>query len=211
MKYYYHRGLFVKVFLNYSFLQFFYFDHLPPFISAVALISLESYGPIGIGREDEIMVDSECAILAIQKMTMGELAGKYAALFGIKASTNNRKFIERKIAYQMQELSSGGIHSEIKSKIESLIRTYDPVNKAVGRTNSGKTESGRDLRLPMPGSFIMKTYKGKRLEVKVLENGFEYEKTVYKNLSAVAKAITGAHWNGFIFFGLKSHDKRQRN
>ena len=111
----------------------------------------------------------------------------------------------------MQESSSGGVSPEIKNRIESLIRTYDPVNKAVVRTNSGKTESGRDVRLPMPGSFITKIYKGKHLEVKVLENGFEYERNVYKNLSAVAKAVTGAHWNGFIFFGLKSHDKRQRN
>ena len=32
--------------------------------------------------------------------------------------------------------------------------------------------------------------------------GFEYEGEVYKSLSAVAKAITGSHTNGYLFFRL---------
>jgi hypothetical protein len=59
----------------------------------------------------------------------------------------------------------------------------------------------------MPGSLVTKLYKGNRIEVKVLESGFEYEGTSYKNLSAVAKAVTGAHWNGFGFFGLDKNGK----
>ena len=38
------------------------------------------------------------------------------------------------------------------------------------------------------------------MQVKVLPNGFEYEGQVYRSLSAVAKAITGSHCNGFLFF-----------
>jgi hypothetical protein len=47
---------------------------------------------------------------------------------------------------------------------------------------------------------MKKEYKGRLYEVKVLEKGFEYEGQVYKTLSSIAKAITGAHWNGFLFF-----------
>ena len=36
----------------------------------------------------------------------------------------------------------------------------------------------------------------------VLPNGFEYEGEVYRSLSAVAKAVTGTHWNGYHFFNL---------
>ena len=61
----------------------------------------------------------------------------------------------------------------------------------------------RDSRLPMPGSVITKDYKGKRITVQVLEDGFEYDGCVYKSLSAVAKAVTGSHWNGLLFFHLK--------
>ena len=37
----------------------------------------------------------------------------------------------------------------------------------------------------------------------MLRNGFEFEGDIYKSLSAVAKAITGTHWNGYHFFGLR--------
>jgi hypothetical protein len=36
----------------------------------------------------------------------------------------------------------------------------------------------------------------------VLEKGFEYEGRRYRSLSAVARAVTGSHWNGFHFFGV---------
>jgi len=38
--------------------------------------------------------------------------------------------------------------------------------------------------------------------VRVLPKGFEYEGDVYRTLSAVAKKVTGTHWNGYGFFGL---------
>jgi len=41
------------------------------------------------------------------------------------------------------------------------------------------------------------------LVVRVLPNGFECDGTIYRTLSAVAKAVTGAHWNGYHFFGLE--------
>ena len=40
------------------------------------------------------------------------------------------------------------------------------------------------------------------MQVQVLANGFEFEGEVYKSLSAVAKAVTGSHCNGFHFFRL---------
>jgi hypothetical protein len=57
-----------------------------------------------------------------------------------------------------------------------------------------------DRRLPPPGTILTRTYKGARLQVRVLPAGFEYDGQVYKSLSAVAKAITGSHCNGFLFF-----------
>jgi len=59
-----------------------------------------------------------------------------------------------------------------------------------------------DNRLPMPGGEITREYKGQKLIVRVLQHGFEFEGAVYKSLSAVAKAITGTHCNGYLFFRL---------
>jgi hypothetical protein len=40
------------------------------------------------------------------------------------------------------------------------------------------------------------------LYVTVLPHGFECDGVVYASLSATAKAVTGSHCNGFLFFGL---------
>jgi len=57
-----------------------------------------------------------------------------------------------------------------------------------------------DHHLPLPGTILTRWYKGQTLKVQVLRHGFEYEGQVYKSLSAVAKAITGSHTSGFLFF-----------
>jgi hypothetical protein len=69
--------------------------------------------------------------------------------------------------------------------------------------NSAKRKP-RDPRLPAPGAVIHKYYKGRNCLVTVLDKGFEYEGACHKSLSAVANEITGSHWNGFEFFGLKA-------
>jgi len=60
-----------------------------------------------------------------------------------------------------------------------------------------------DDRLPPIGTVLTRTYKGAVLKVTVLADGFEYEGEKYQSLSAVAKAVTGSHCNGFAFFHLK--------
>jgi hypothetical protein len=42
--------------------------------------------------------------------------------------------------------------------------------------------------------------KGRTLQVQVLTEGFTFEGNVYPSLSAVAKAATGTHTNGYLFF-----------
>jgi len=66
---------------------------------------------------------------------------------------------------------------------------------------------GRDARLPMPGSVLRRNYQGREILVRVLEGGFEFEGRRYRSLSAIAKAVTGAHWNGMLFFGLVVQEK----
>ena len=60
----------------------------------------------------------------------------------------------------------------------------------------------RDNRLPAPGSILTKNYRGKTIEVKVLENGFEYEGKVFKSISRVAMTIVKRQISGYVFFGL---------
>ena len=151
----------------------------------------------------------EDKIAALKNMTIPDLQKEYETLFsGQKASSDNKVYLVRRIAYRLQELECGGLSEKAKNRLSELIKLYDPVNNKSIRpkisleTQARKKSRGRDRRLPIPGSVIIKKYKGKNIEVKVLENGFEYNGKIYKHLTAIAEKITGAHWNGYHFFNL---------
>ena len=144
-------------------------------------------------------------IMELKEKSLGELKAKYEELFpGQKAPSNNKVFLWRKIAYRIQELEHGNVSTETQSKIQQLIQQFDPINNKALRPDNviEKQPKSRDKRLPIPGTVIIKEYKGIKLEVKVLESGFEYANKAYKSLSAIAKEVTGAHWNGYLFFNL---------
>ncbi len=61
----------------------------------------------------------------------------------------------------------------------------------------------------MPGTILSRKYKGKTIQVTVLPVGFDYEGAVYSSLSAAAKAITGSHTSGFLFFRLNGKGGRK--
>jgi hypothetical protein len=148
-------------------------------------------------------------IMELKEKSLDELRAKYEELFpGQQAPSNNKVFLWRKIAYRIQELEHGSASTENQSKIQELIQQYDPINNKALRPDTTsenqpkKQRLSRDKRLPIPGTVIIKEYKGIKLEVKVLESGFEYNNKTYKSLTAIAKEITRAHWNGYLFFKL---------
>lgn len=148
-------------------------------------------------------------IVALKNKTIPELQKEFEALFdGQKASSDNKVYLVRRIAYRLQEREYGSLSQKAHNRLKELIGLYDPVNnKAIRPKVSVETQArtktrGRDTRLPIPGTIISRNYKGMKMQVKVLEKGFEYEGKVYKNLTAIADKVTGAHWNGYYFFNL---------
>lgn len=148
-------------------------------------------------------------IEALKNKTIPELQNEFEELFdGQKASSDNKVYLVRRIAYRLQELEYGGLSQKSQNRLKELIGLYDPVNnKAIRPKVSVKTQTriknrGRDIRLPIPGTMITKDYRGKKHQIRILEKGFEYEGKIYKHLTAIAEKITGAHWNGYSFFNL---------
>jgi len=122
----------------------------------------------------------------------------------LENGANNGKYLEKWENYRQQELEIGGISPEARIRLQDLIRKYDPINNKSMRINGKKeaeTKPGK-TRLPIPGTVITRKYKGKLLEVKVLEKGFEFEGKPYRSLTGIVKEITGSQWNGYNFFDL---------
>ncbi|MBU0479117.1 DUF2924 domain-containing protein [bacterium] len=142
-------------------------------------------------------------IMALKEAPLDALQKKYSELYGKDALSNNRTYLWRRIAYRLQELEYGGLSKKAQKRLKELIELYDPINNRTLRSKSIKKRPDfRDERLPIPGTVIVKNYKGQKLEVKVLEKGFEYSNKIYKTLTALAQEITGSHWSGYEFFNI---------
>jgi len=149
-------------------------------------------------------------LAAMEKMTTGELVERYAALTGQLVRTRHKAYLIRKIAWRLQADAEGDLSERARRRAAELAHDADvrlmPPKQALDATSDPTTGTvpveGRDPRLPAVGAAITKRYKGRTLQVVVLADGFEYEGQRFRTLSAVAKAITGSHINGFRFFSL---------
>lgn len=144
-------------------------------------------------------------IEGLKEASLEELQDAYREHFpGKKAVSSNRTYLWRRIAHKAQELEHGGLSPSALKKLRLLMTDYDPVNNLALKPQAAHSGGGprRDRRLPLPGTLITKQYKGTAIQVKALEKGFEYGGKIYKSLTAIAKEITGAHWNGYLFFDL---------
>ncbi len=147
----------------------------------------------------------------LELMKAGELAKRYAEIFGEPCRSCNKTYLVRRIAWRLQANAEGGLSERAKLRIEELaddaeIRLTPPRNtKPTVSTGGTKVLApGGDKRLPPPGNCIQRVYKDRIIQVIVLDDGFEFDGQKYKTLSAIAKFVTGSHVNGFHFFQLGS-------
>ena len=110
----------------------------------------------------------------------------------------------------------GGLPTKAQRRLTEFTEQLDPLAEMATKARRRvKTQTGskqrrgrpREIRLPKPGALIRRAYKGREIVVRVLQTGFEYEGERHRSLSAIAKKITSAHWNGLLFFGLVSQKK----
>jgi hypothetical protein len=145
-------------------------------------------------------------------MRVPELRQRYAEVFGEATRSNNRDYLVKRIAWRIQANSEGDLSQRARRRAEELaddaeLRRRAPTLPASTQRPAGAVvvpiKFDRGATVPMPGSILVKDYQGRRVVVRVLEKGFEYEGTVYRSLSAIANKVTGSHWSGAAFFGLK--------
>jgi hypothetical protein len=126
----------------------------------------------------------------------GELKEEWARRYGAPAPNLSPELLRLAIGYKLQEQRHGGLCRSTRSLLRQLA------------SGAGK---GAATRPPphrlLPGTRLVRDWHGVGHSVVVLENGFEYEGRHWRSLTAIAKAITGAHWSGPLFFGLTERGK----
>jgi hypothetical protein len=139
--------------------------------------------------------DVPARLAALRGMPIGELKAEWRRLFGTEPPPYNRRFLESRLAYRTQELAYGGLRPETIARLEALGEQIDGRNLTLRRIR-------REQR-PIAGTRLLREYQGVEHVVTVTRDGYDYQGRPYQSLSAIARAITGTRWNGWVFFGLR--------
>ncbi len=141
-------------------------------------------------------------LVALKTTPTPQLKEQWRQLFEGEPPPFNRRYIESRLAYRIQELAYGGLKPETVRRLEKMGEELD------GGKVSVRKRPANDR--PVSGTRLIRDYQGVEHCVTVRDNDFEYQGRPYKSLSAIARAITGTQWNGLAFFGVRNVSTRRR-
>ena len=156
----------------------------------------------------------EKELAGLQKMTVDDLRTKYAEVFGEPSGSRHKDHLVKRIIWRMQANAEGGLSERALARAHELandadLRVTAPRQPKLAANAPTRTVTVMTAVRPrtdlLPGTMLQRRYKGQTVRVIVLADGFEHEGERYKSLTAVTKAVTGKHWNGFHFFGLRQN------
>ena len=142
------------------------------------------------------------ALSRLPTLDIGEFRQQWRSLYKTPAPSNlSRELLVRAVAHRMQELALGGLRPEPRRQLLRIAQHF-------------KEEPGeaRILARPQlkPGTRLMREWQGRTYDVLVLDDGFSWQGTHHRSLSAIARKITGTAWSGPLFFGLKPNRSATR-
>ena len=139
-------------------------------------------------------IDIAAELARLVDLTIFELRGEWRRLHRASPPMRlSRDLLVRGITYKLQERALGGLSKSVLRKLEQT----DAAPTGQRSARSHKTIS------PRPGTRLVREWHGVTHTVLVHVDGVEWRDRRYRSLSVVAREITGAHWSGPRFFGLR--------
>jgi hypothetical protein len=152
----------------------------------------EPPSPIGQAANRRNAVSKE-ALSRLPTLDIGELRQQWRGLYATQPPANlSRELLLRAVAYRMQEVALGGLRPARQRQLRQMAQQFK--------------QTGAAYMLPRPelkpGTRLIREWQGRSYDVLVLDDGFSWQNTRYRSLSALARKITGTAWSGPLFFGL---------
>ncbi|WP_197456330.1 DUF2924 domain-containing protein [Ferrovum myxofaciens] len=134
-------------------------------------------------------------IAGLPDLQMAEIRSLWKELFRSDTPIYNRQYLERRIAYRLQEIEFRKVDRNLMDRNARRIKT-------IIETGQNKKRD-RDHR-PVAGTMLTREYKGIIHRIVVTPDGhYDFQGRMYPSLSMIAREITGTRWSGPLFFGLK--------
>ena len=133
-------------------------------------------------------------------MSPAQLRAKWRECWRKPAPDIGPDLLRRGIAWKLQARIHGDLPGHIKRELE----------RAADRLRRGEELVSSSRPSLKPGTRLVQSWNGKVHHVFVLDDGFEYDGRRFSSLTQIATAITGTHWSGPSFFGLKKRKPVKR-
>ena len=133
-------------------------------------------------------------------MTPAQLRAKWRDCWRKPAPDVGLDLLRRGIAWKLQSRVHGDLPSHVKRELE----------RAAERLRRGEKLTSSSRPSLKPGTRLVRLWQGRVHHVLVLQDGYEYNARRFSSLTQIASAITGTHWSGPIFFGLKKQKSVNR-
>jgi DUF2924 family protein len=133
-------------------------------------------------------------------MSPAQLRAKWRECWRKPAPNIGTELLRRGIAWKLQSRVFGDLPSDIKRELE----------RAAQRLRRGEELIGLGRPSLTPGTRLVRQWRGRVHQVLVMDDGYEYDARRFSSLTKVATAITGTHWSGPSFFGLKKRKAVKR-
>lgn len=137
----------------------------------------------------------------ISALDAAALQKRWVALFGAEPPPKlGPTFMNRALAYRLQERALGALKPStlrVLDRVADRRSSLEPARVAKRRVSAG--------------TVLIREWRGITHRVTVLDNDVVYRGRRYRSLSEVASLITGTHWSGPMFFGLRSLRKEAAN
>jgi len=137
-------------------------------------------------------------VAELPNLDSGQLKERWRTLYGSEPPAYNKSYLVKRLAYRIQELAYGGLSQAAQAQLRDAL-DGDDADGMTSRMHRRRRKDG----MPVTGTRLVREWQGNRYEVTVVHGGFEFEGRKYRSLTAITKAITGTHWNGPGFFGLR--------
>lgn len=133
-------------------------------------------------------------------MSRAQLRAKWRDCWRKPAPDIGPDLLRRGIAWKLQSRVHGDLPTHVKRELE---RAAECLRRGEGLVSWGRPSL-------KPGTRLVRQWQGRVHHVLVLDDGYEYGARHFNSLTQVATAITGTHWSGPTFFGLKKRRSVRR-
>lgn len=142
---------------------------------------------------------------ALEEMSPAQLRAEWKKLSGECLQSSPASLVRHLIAYRLQEKQHGKLSVQIERQLDRMTGVRGQGGQGAVVVVGAGSESARfKPRTPIPlGTRFIREWNGKTIAVTAVEGGFDWNGEVYRSLSEIARMVTGTHWSGPRFFGLK--------